>query len=103
MRGGDEDHAAGVSSLTYEEPLVVVKTRIDIMREVVRKDGGDSCGSVVRKREASLRRGGSGSVHERAFSAENGNVSCGWSSGGHRVLQLQGAVSLISVQVWVFR
>ena len=70
--------------MTNEEPLVVVKARIDIVWEVVRKDCGDSCGSVVRKGKAPLHRGGCGSVHERALGAENGDVSCDWGSGVHR-------------------
>ena len=35
MCGGDEDRATGVSSLTNEEPLVVVKARVDVMWEIV--------------------------------------------------------------------
>ena len=35
VRGGDEDRATGVSSLTPEEPLVIVKARVDVMWEVI--------------------------------------------------------------------
>ena len=35
MHGGNEDRATRVSSLTDEEPLVVVKVCVDIMWEVV--------------------------------------------------------------------
>ena len=35
MRRGDEDCVAGVSSLTNEEPLVVVKVCVNIVREVI--------------------------------------------------------------------
>ena len=35
MCGGNKDRATRVSSLTNEEPLVVVKAGVDIMREVV--------------------------------------------------------------------
>ena len=84
MRGGDEDRATGVSSLTNEEPLVVVKACIDIVWEVIREDCGDSCGGVVRKGEAPLRCGRCGSVHERALGAENRDVSCDWGSGAHQ-------------------
>ena len=84
MRGGDEDRATRVSSLTNKEPLVVVKAHINIVWEVVREDRGDSHGSMVRKGEAPLRRGGSGSIRERAISAEDGDVSRDWGSGVHR-------------------
>ena len=84
MCGGDKDRTTGVSSLTNEEPLVVVKACVDIVRKVVREDGGDSRYSVVGKGETSLRRGGCGSVHEGAFGAENGDVGRGRGSGGHR-------------------
>ena len=73
-----------VSPLTNEEPLVVVKTCIDIVREVVRKDGSDGRGGVIWKGETSLRRGGSGSIREGGFGAENGDVSHGWNGGSHR-------------------
>ena len=35
MCGGDKDRATRVSSLTNEEPLVVMKACVDIVREVV--------------------------------------------------------------------
>ena len=54
MCRGDEDRATGMSSLTNEDPLVVVKARIDVMWEIVREDRGNSCDSMVRKGEASL-------------------------------------------------
>ena len=84
MCGGNKDRAMGVSSLTNEEPLVVVKACVDIMREVVREDCGGGRGSVVWKGKASLPHGGCGSILERAFGAEDGDVSRGWGSGGHR-------------------
>ena len=49
MCGGDKDRATGVSSLTNEEPLVVVKACVDIVWEVVGEDCGDSRYSVVRE------------------------------------------------------
>ena len=33
--GGDKDRTAGVSSLTNEEPLVIVKACVDVVWEVV--------------------------------------------------------------------
>ena len=84
MRGGDEDRATRVLSLTNEEPLVVVKAHIDVVWEVVRKDCGDGHDSVVGKGEAPLRRGGCGSILKRTLGAENGNVGCDWGSGGYR-------------------
>ena len=84
MCGGDKDCVVGVSSLTNEEPLVVVKVGIDIVREVIREDRGDSRGRMIGKREAPLCRGGCGSVREGAVSAENGDVGCGWGRSIHR-------------------
>ena len=84
MCGGNKDRAAWVSSLTNEEPLLVVKTCVDIMREVIRKDGGDSRGSVIREGEASLGHCRSGSVCERSFGAEYRNVSRDWGIGVHQ-------------------
>ena len=83
MCGGNEDCAVRMSSLTNKEPLMVVKACVDIMWEVVRKDCGNGRNSVVGEGEAPLCRGGSGSVHERAFSAENRDISCDWGDGGH--------------------
>ena len=83
MCGGDKDRVTGVSSLTNEEPLVVVKVRIDIVWEVVRENCGDSRGSVVRKGEAPLCRGGCGSSVEGLSSTEDGDVSRDRGSGGH--------------------
>ena len=83
MSGGDEDRAARMSSLTNEEPLVVVKACVDIVWEVIREDGGDSRSGVVRKGETPLCRGGYGSVREGTFGAENGDVNHYRSSGGH--------------------
>ena len=84
MHGGNEDRAMRVSSLTNEEPLMVVKACVDIMWEVVQEDRSYGCDGVVGKGEAPLCCGGSGSVHERAFGAENGDVSHDWGSSGHR-------------------
>ena len=35
MRGGNEDRAVWVSSLTNKKPLVVVKARVDVVWQVV--------------------------------------------------------------------
>ena len=83
MHGGNEDRAAGVSSLANEEPLMVVKTGVDVMRKVIRQDRSNSRGSVVRKGETALRRGGRRSIQERAFGAEDGDVSRDWGIGVH--------------------
>ena len=83
MCGGDENHATGVSSLANKEPLVVVEACVDVVREVIREDHGDSCGGVIRKGEASLRRGGYGSVRKRTFSAEDGYIGRDWGICGH--------------------
>ena len=91
MRRGDEDCAARVSSLTDKEPLVIVKAHIDIVREVIREDCSDSCGRMVRKGEAPLCCGRSGSVHERAACAEDRDVSRNWGSSVH-----QGSEVLVS-------
>ena len=84
MCGGDKDRATGVSSLTNEEPLVVVKACVDIMWEVIGEDCGDSRYGVVREGEASLCCGGCGSVRQRAFGAEDGHIGRDWGIGGHR-------------------
>ena len=81
MCGGDKDRVTGVSSLTNEEPLVVVKACVDIVWKVIREDGGDSRYSVVGKGETSLCRGGRGSVREGAFGTENRDVSRNRGSG----------------------
>ena len=70
--------------MTNEEPLVVMKAGVDIVREVVRKDCGDSHGSMVRKGEAPLRHGRCRSVHERTLGAENGDINRDWGIGVHR-------------------
>ena len=88
MRGRDEDRASWVSSLTNEEPLVVVKACVDIVWEVVREDGSNSRDGVVRKGKASLCCGGRGSVFEGTFGAENGDIGRSWSCGGHRGLKV---------------
>ena len=84
MCGGNKDRATRVSSLTNEEPLVVVKACVDIVREVIRENRGDSRYSVVREGEAPLRRGRYGSVRQRTSSAEDGYIGCDWGIGGHR-------------------
>ena len=93
MRGRDEDCVMGVSSLANKEPLMVVEVRVDVVREVIRKDGGDGRGGVVRKGEASLCRGGCRSFLEGSFSAEDRNVSrdrCGRGHRGSEVLASRG-------------
>ena len=83
MRGGNEDHAMRVLPLTDEEPLIGMESGIDIVWEVVGKDHGYGRDSMIGEGETPLRRGGSGSVHERAFGTENGDVSCYGSISGH--------------------
>ena len=78
MRGRDKDRTTGMSSLTNEEPLVVVKARVDVVREVIREDRSDGCSGMVRERETSLRGGGCGSVRQRTSGAEDGYRGCGW-------------------------
>ena len=63
---------------------MVVKAGVDVMREVVGKDGGDSRDGVVRERETSLRCGGRGGVDEGSFGAEDRDVSCDRGISGHR-------------------
>jgi hypothetical protein len=84
MCGGDKDRATRVSSLANEEPLVVVKACVDIVREVIGEDCGDSRYSVVREGETSLCCGRYGGVRQRTSGAEDGYIGCGWGSGGHR-------------------
>ena len=84
MCGGDKDRATGVSPLTNEEPLVVVKSCVDVVWEVVGEDCGDSRCSVVREGEASLRRGRCGGVCEGTSGTEDRDVSRARGIGGHR-------------------
>ena len=84
MCGGDKDRATRVSSLTNEEPLVVVKACVDIVWEVIRENGSNSRNGVIGERETPLRCGGCRSVRERAFSTEDGYISRGWGSRGYR-------------------
>ena len=80
----DKDRATRVSSLTNEEPLVVVEAGVDIVGEIVGKDCGDSRDGVIREGEASLRGGGYGSACEGAFGAEDRDVSRDRGISGHR-------------------
>ena len=57
MGGRDEDRAMGVPSLADEEPLMVMEACVDIVWEVIRKDGGDRRSSVVGEGETALCRG----------------------------------------------
>ena len=70
--------------MANEEPLVVVKACVDVMRKVVREDGGDSRDGVVWKGKASLCRGGRGSVREGTSGAEDRDVGRDGGTGGHR-------------------
>ena len=83
MGGWDKDRATRVSSLANEEPLVVVEAGVDIVREIVGKDCGDSRDGVVREGETPLCRGGRGGVLEGAFSAEDRDVSRDRGISGH--------------------
>ena len=80
----DKDRATRVSSLANEEPLVVVEVGVDIVREIIGKDCGDSCDSVIREGETSLCCGGYGSVCKGAFGVKDRDVSRGWGTRGHR-------------------
>ena len=84
VRGRDKDRVARVSSLTNEEPLVVVKACVDIVWEVVGKDCGDGRDGVIREGEASLCRGGCGSVCKGASGFKDRDVSRDRGSGRHR-------------------
>ena len=70
--------------MTNEEPLVVVKVCVDVVREVVREDRGDGRDGMIRERETSLRRGRCRSVRQRTFGAEDGHIGCSWRICGHR-------------------
>ena len=84
MCGRDKDRTAGVSPLANEEPLVVVKSSVDVMWEVVGEDCGDSRCCVIREGETSLRRGGCGSVYQGTSGTEDGYIGCRRGVGGHR-------------------
>ena len=74
----------GVSSLTNEEPLVVVKACVNIVWEVIGEDCGDSRCCVVRKGETSLRRGGRRGVCEGTSGTEDRDIDCDRGVSGHR-------------------
>ena len=84
MCRGDKDRTTGVSSLTNEEPLVVVKSGINVVGEVVGEDRGYGRDGVVRERETALRAGGCGSVHQWLSGVEDGYIGRGWGVCGHR-------------------
>ena len=84
MCGGDKDCATGVSPLTNEEPLVVVKACVDVVREVIRKDCGDSRDGVVGEGETPLRRSGCRSICEGTFGAKDRDVGCDRGVGSHQ-------------------
>ena len=84
MCGGGKNRATRVLSLTNEEPLVVVKSCVDVMGEVVREDGGNSRSSVVGKGEAALRRGRYRGIHEGSSGAEDGDIGRDWGVGSCR-------------------
>ena len=74
MRRGDKDHAAGVSSLTNEEPLRVVQSGVDIMREVVRKDCRNGSNCVIGEGKTFLHCGGYWFGGKGSPCAKNGDV-----------------------------
>ena len=84
MGGWDKDRATRVSSLTNEEPSVVVEAGINIAREIVGKDRGNSRDGMIREGETSLRCGRYGSVRQRTSGAEDRHRGCGWGVGSHR-------------------
>jgi hypothetical protein len=84
VRGWDKDRATRVSSLANEEPLVIVKAGVDIVREVVGKDCGNGHDGVIREGETSLCRGGRGSVRKGAFGAKDRDVGRDRGLGGRR-------------------
>ena len=70
--------------MTNEEPLVVVEAGVDVVREIVRKDCGDSRDGVIREGETPLHCGGCGSVCEGAFRAEYRDIGRDWGISSHR-------------------
>ena len=84
MRGGNKDRTTGVSSLANEEPVVVVKAGIDIVREVVGEDRGDGRGSMVREGKTPLRRSRCRSICKGTSGAEDRDVGCDRGVGSHQ-------------------
>ena len=58
VRGGDKDCVMGVSSLANEEPLVVVKSGVNVMGEIIRQNGCDGGNCMIRDWKTSLCCGG---------------------------------------------
>ena len=84
VRGGNEDRAARMSSLTNKEPLMVVKACVDIMWEVVQEDCSNGRNSVVGEGKAPLRCSRHRFGFEGLSGAENGDISRDGGVGGHR-------------------
>ena len=74
--------------MANEEPLVVMEACVDVVREIVRENCGDSRGGVVWEGETSLRRSGCRSVREGASGAEDRDIGCDRSISGRRGLEV---------------
>ena len=84
MGGWDKDRVTRVSSLANEEPLVVVEAGVNVVREVVGKDRGNSRDGMIREGETPLCCDRYGSVRQRMSGAEDGHRGRGWGVGSHR-------------------
>ena len=104
--GGNKDRVTRVSSLATEEPLVIMEASIDVVREVVGKDCGDSRDGVIREGETSLCRGGCRSVCEGTFGAKDRDISRDRGTSGHRGLEVfaarRGDKDIVGVNCNVF-
>ena len=70
--------------MTNEEPLVVAKACVDIVREVVRENGGNGRDGMVWKVKAPLCCGGRRSIREGTSGTEDRDIGRGRGIGGHR-------------------
>ena len=84
VRRGDEDRASGVLALANKEPLVGVEPGIDIMWEVIGKDGCDGSDSMVRERETPLCHSRHWFGREGSSCTQNGDVGHSGGVGDHR-------------------
>ena len=74
VRGGDEDCAARVSSLSNEEPLVVMEVCVNVVGKVVREDCRNGGNCMIRERKTPLCCGRYWGIFQRSSRRQNRDV-----------------------------